>query len=90
MPKTAEEIGLVYQCADADTLHDTAVGFAEQLVKDSAPGVMEYYKKMLADLPGMPYQDALAFAAKINAHARSTSEYRQGLEAQLNDETVKW
>ncbi|MFW5658478.1 MAG: enoyl-CoA hydratase/isomerase family protein [Bacteroidota bacterium] len=88
--KKAQELGLVYQTTSAEALSETTRQFAEQLGQTTAPGVMEYYKKMLADLPGMPYQDALAFSAKINAHARTTSEYRQGLQALLKDEQIVW
>jgi methylglutaconyl-CoA hydratase len=85
-PRSAQEakaIGLVYQVADVNTLDANALAFAQQIAETITPGVGDFLKKMLADLPGMPYEDALNFAAKINAHGRSTDEFRDGLRKQM-------
>lgn len=78
-PAQLQALGLVQQCFPAAELNAQALAVAQQMAERFTPGVGEFLKKTLADLPGLGAQEALAFAAKINAHARATDEYRKGL-----------
>lgn len=86
----AHRLGLIYEIVPPDTLEIHCRQFAEKLCTENAGGSMEFTKRMLADLQDMPLKEALAFAAKMNAHARATDECKAGVQAFLNKEKLIW
>ena len=47
-------------------------------------------KQMMAEVQQMSIVDALQYAAEQNAHARSTSDCKKGIEAFLKKEPIQW
>jgi methylglutaconyl-CoA hydratase len=97
-PATATAWGLVdeYYTAEAlaeagaSNLAEAGNAWAHTLVRLNARGSVEFTKKMIQDLAIMPFQEGLNFAAKINAHARSTIEFQRGLQARQHNERLDW
>jgi methylglutaconyl-CoA hydratase len=86
----AAEIGLISGTLPADTIADTVWATLQRLIRENAAGSIEVTKRMLADLATLPVDDALKFAAKMNAHARATAECQRGISAFLNKEKIEW
>lgn len=86
----AQKIGLITDILPPETIEQHTLQFAEKLCTENALGSMDFTKRLLADLQDMPLSEALAFAAKMNAHARATDECKAGVQAFLNKEKLIW
>lgn len=86
----AEHIGLINRVVEADAMDEHVASFAEMLASKNSGGSMEITKRMIADVQNMPLEDALTFAAKMNAHVRGTAECQRGIAAFLNKEKLEW
>jgi methylglutaconyl-CoA hydratase len=86
----AQAISLVDYVVPAAGLHTEAHQLALRMAQQNAVGSVEFIKKMMADLPAMPHQEALQFAAKINGHGRFNAEFLRGLQARAYDNRVEW
>jgi methylglutaconyl-CoA hydratase len=51
---------------------------------------MELTKKMMADVQDLPIDDALLFAAKMNARSRATEDCRKGMSNFLQKLPLEW
>jgi methylglutaconyl-CoA hydratase len=47
-------------------------------------------KQMIGKVQGLPLEDALTFAAEMNAKARGSDDCRRGISAFLNKEKISW
>lgn len=70
----------------ASFVHELAVKIAVQ----NSPTSLEFIRKLIADMQDMPLQMGLEFAAKMNAHARATEDFRKGIAAFLRKEKLTW
>lgn len=87
----AQKFGLVTTILDSETeLEEEVLKFAEHLILHNSETSMELTKKMLAEIQSMPLNEALTYAAKMNATARNSSDCKKGIAAFLNKETLKW
>jgi methylglutaconyl-CoA hydratase len=75
---------------ECSSLQEAAEAYAQWLSRINARGAIEFSKKMVQDLSIMPFNEGLNFAAKINAHARTTIEFKQGLQARIQGENMEW
>jgi len=83
--------GIINTIVDSDDeLEDEVIAFAQHLIIHNSSTSMELTKKMLADIQNMPLNDALTYAAKMNATARNSDDCKRGIQAFLNKETLKW
>ncbi|MCS7152378.1 MAG: enoyl-CoA hydratase-related protein [Bacteroidia bacterium] len=63
---------------------------ATKIVRQNSPTSLEFIRKLIADMQDMPLQLGLEFAAKMNAHARATEDFRRGIAAFLRKEKIEW
>lgn len=63
---------------------------ATRIARQNSPTSMEFTRKLIADMQDMPLQVGLEFAAKMNAHARATEDFRRGISAFLRKEKIEW
>lgn len=92
-PINAEEAlekGLINRVVAQEELEKTVLAFAEHLVNTNSPMSMKLTKQMLAEVQQQPLEDALKYAAEMNAQARSTEDCRRGISAFLNKEKIIW
>jgi methylglutaconyl-CoA hydratase len=87
---TAERYGLVNFIVPAEELEAQVRGYAENLATKNSGQAMALTKKMLARMPGLDAEQALTFAAEMNATARQTEDCRRGIDSFLNKEEIKW
>ena len=64
--------------------------FALNLLSQTSADSRAIIKTMLWQLPGMSMNQALDYAAKMNAKARSTKDCIRGIDAFINKEKITW
>jgi methylglutaconyl-CoA hydratase len=88
--ETAARYNLINRVIDNDLIQGFVREFAMKLCAQNSGASMEFTKKMISDIPALPLDDALRFAAKMNAHARGTDDCKRGIAAFLNKEKLEW
>ncbi len=88
--ETAAKYNLINRVIDNDLMAGFVREFAMKLCSQNSGASMEFTKKMIGDLPNLQLDEALRFAAKMNAHARGTEDCRKGVGAFLNKEKIEW
>jgi methylglutaconyl-CoA hydratase len=86
----ARTIGLVNVVSNPSALEKEVGLFAEKLLINNAASAMMMTKKMIAEISSMSLDDALSYAASMNAEARATDDCKRGIEAFLNKEKILW
>lgn len=86
----AERIGLVNMVVPETELEQAANGLAHDLVKHCSSSSMGLIKELLARIHGMSTNDALDYAANLNALTRMTDDCKKGIEAFLKKEPIRW
>ena len=86
----AQRIGLVNQVVPETDLEQAGMTLAQDLVKQCSSSSMGLIKELLARIHGMSTNDALDYAANLNALTRMTDDCKKGIEAFLRKEPVRW
>lgn len=86
----ALDLGLINTVVDASELEDYADHFAKSIIKKSAPQSVALIKEMIAEIPQMDLNEALKYAANMNATMREKSDCKKGIHAFLNKEKISW
>lgn len=86
----AKLTGVVTRVVDKNMLQQEVLEFARQLISTASAQSLALTKQMISDVQQLPLEEALDFAARQNAHARSTDDCKRGIEAFLQKQTLKW
>ncbi|MCX7606861.1 MAG: enoyl-CoA hydratase-related protein [Bacteroidia bacterium] len=86
----AQAIGLFNYIVAAEHIAGFVSELAQKLARQNSPTSLEFIRKLIADVQDMPLQMGLEFAAKMNAHARATEDFRRGIAAFLRKEKIEW
>ncbi len=86
----AKEMGLVYALVAKEELENKVNEFALKLVTANSGRSMQITKQMIGEVQSMSLQDALNYAATMNAHARATDDCKNGIAAFLEKREWKW
>lgn len=86
----AHSMGLVNRVVSDDRIGLEVTALAEQLCETVSGGSVAYIKQLLRKVPGMDMDEALEYAASLNAEARSSADCIKGIDAFLNKEKIKW
>jgi methylglutaconyl-CoA hydratase len=86
----AMSFGLINYLVSKDKLHGAISNFAQKLVKNNSTHSMALTKQMIDQVQSMPLEDALAYAAKMNAEARASDDCKKGINAFLNKQELTW
>jgi methylglutaconyl-CoA hydratase len=90
---TAEEasaMGLINSVIGKTKIHEDVFRFANELAYTNSASSMALTKQMVAKVQSLSLDDALTFAAEMNAKARATEDCRKGINAFLNKEKIRW
>lgn len=90
---SAEQVlrmGLINYVVEAGELEQHVLQLAKKLVETNSSESMKLTKRMIAELPSRSVEDALHYAAELNAHARGTDDCKRGIAAFLNKEKLSW
>jgi methylglutaconyl-CoA hydratase len=88
--ETAVNFGLVYKVVEANELESSVLNFAKKLVSDNSGESMKMTKQLIHKVQKMNEEEALDYAAKLNAKARESKDCRKGIEAFLDKKNIEW
>lgn len=86
----AKEIALVNYIVSADKIEEEVLAYADKLCKTTSSQSIALTKQLLNNVQDLPLKQALEFAAEMNAHARSTNDCKNGINAFLNKKKIEW
>lgn len=90
---SAEQVlnmGLINHVVEIDKLEQHVLQLAKKLAEGNSAESMKLTKQMIAAIPSKSFEDALNYAAEMNAHARGTEDCKRGIAAFLNKEKLTW
>ena len=88
--QTAYQYGLVNYLVEANDLEAEVAKFAQQLCNTNSSNSMQLTKQMIASIQEKTLEDALYYAAEMNASARASEDCKKGFGAFLNKEKISW
>jgi methylglutaconyl-CoA hydratase len=86
----AKTLDLVNGIIGKERLAEEVKQFATQLIESNSGYSMSVTKQMMARIQSMSLDEALSFAAEMNAKARASDDCRKGIDAFLNGEKIRW
>ena len=86
----ARAAGLINRVVKKEVIKDEVLKFAQQLVQSNSEYSMAVTKQMMAKVQSLALDDALTFAAEMNAKARESADCRKGISAYVNKEKITW
>lgn len=86
----AHAIGLVNSVVPAMNLASAGDTLADELITRNSGSSMGLIKELLGRIHGLSTQDALDYAANLNALTRMTEECKKGITAFLKKERIQW
>jgi methylglutaconyl-CoA hydratase len=86
----ASAIGLINAVIGKQRIHEEVFKFASELAYTNSGHAMALTKQMIGKVQSLPLEDALTFAAEMNAKARGSDDCRRGISAFLNKEKIRW
>lgn len=86
----AAEMGLITRAMPGTDLDEAVGALAHELATETSASAVRLTKGLLADLPGMGWQEALQHAITTNAFARSTDDCQAGIDAFLSKKDPPW
>ncbi|MCX8112811.1 MAG: enoyl-CoA hydratase-related protein [Bacteroidia bacterium] len=86
----AHTVGLFNYIVPSQEIRTFVHELATKIIRQNSSTSMEFTRKLIADMQDLPLQQGLEFAAKMNAHARATEDFRRGIEAFLRKEKIEW
>ena len=86
----AKEQGLVYKLAAKEELEKEVLSFAKKLIATNSSLSMATTKTMLSEVQNLSLDEALTYAAEMNAKARATTDCQRGIGAFLKKEKIQW
>ncbi len=82
--------GLVNRIIEKEKLEGAVIDFANKLVKNNSGQSMGITKKMIGEVQLMNLEEALEYAAEMNANVRASDDCKKGIQAFLNKEDLSW
>jgi methylglutaconyl-CoA hydratase len=86
----AKRIGLINEIVSKEELGETVIHFAAELIVSNSANSMSLTKQMMAKVQTLPLDEALNFAAEMNAKARESHDCKKGVSAFVNKEKISW
>lgn len=86
----AHLLGMVNRIVAKEDLDAEVMEFARNLIRSNSSQSMMITKQMIAQVQSMSLEKALDFAAETNARARSSDDWKRGVNAFLNKEKIDW
>jgi methylglutaconyl-CoA hydratase len=82
--------GLINKVVNPDQLEQHVLELAKKLTEGNSAESMKLTKQMIAAVQSKSIEDALQYAAEMNAQARGTEDCKRGIAAFLNKEKLSW
>ncbi len=86
----AKQTGLVNFISEADKINADVMHFANGLISGASANSLALTKNLINQIQDKQLDDALTFAAELNANARNSEDCKKGIAAFLNKEKISW
>ncbi|EMS34649.1 Enoyl-CoA hydratase [Mariniradius saccharolyticus AK6] len=86
----AREMGLINWIVEESNLSATVEAFAQNLITQNSGEAMALTKEMIGRVQDRDLEDALEYAASMNAKARGSEDCQKGIAAFLNKQPIQW
>lgn len=86
----AASFGLITRAVPAERLDEEVEALARELATETSASAVRLTKRLLAQVPGMGLDEALAYATQMNAFARGTEDCQAGIAAFLDKTDPPW
>jgi methylglutaconyl-CoA hydratase len=86
----ALRIGLIWEIIDDNEIEMRAGNFLKEFVSGTSKNAVELTKEVLSQVKDLTLEDALKYGAMMNAKARSTEDFKKGIEAFVNKKHLEW
>lgn len=86
----AKKIGLINEIISREELDEEVIHFAARLVVTNSAYSMSITKQMMAKVQSLPLDEALTFAAEMNAKVRESEDCKRGVSAFVSKEKISW
>jgi methylglutaconyl-CoA hydratase len=86
----AKKMGIINEIVAKEELDEEVIHFAAQLIVSNSGNSMGVTKQMMAKVQTLPLEEALTFAAEMNAKARESEDCKRGVSAFVNKEKISW
>lgn len=86
----AHSYGIVNEIFAADQLASKVKEFCQNLIKNNSSDSMSMAKQVVWKVQSMSLDEALKYAADMNARARANADCKKGISAFLNKENLEW
>jgi methylglutaconyl-CoA hydratase len=86
----AINFGLSNFLVSKDHLENSVKEFAQKLIINNSAHSMSLTKQMIDRVQSMSLNDALAYAAQMNAEMRASDDCKKGISSFLNKEKLSW
>jgi methylglutaconyl-CoA hydratase len=86
----AKQMGMINFIAAPSGIEKEVNQFAQNLVNDSSAEALKRTKQLMGKIQSMPLEEALNFAAIMNAKTRETEDCRKGIAAFLDKRKPGW
>lgn len=87
---TMEKYFLVNKVVDKKDITKVVNDFATKLCTTTSEQSLANTKQLIANVQNYAFQDALEYAAKLNAQGRENSDCKRGIKSFLNKENLSW
>jgi methylglutaconyl-CoA hydratase len=88
--QAALSLGIINNVYSAVNLPIEVRKFAQHISQSNSAQSMQLTKKMISEVQSLSLEDALQYAANMNAKARATEDCKAGIAAFLNKQGLKW
>jgi len=86
----ARDFGMINYIIPASEIAEAVKNFAIALCNETSAQSSATIKEMLAHMHNLAIDDAVKYAAQMNAKARSTDDCKRGIGAFLNKDKIVW
>jgi methylglutaconyl-CoA hydratase len=86
----AAQLGLITRVIDKGAIAAEVLDFAGKLIKSNSAQALMSTKQMIAEVQSLPLEEALNYAARMNADARGTNDCKRGIASFLNKQQLEW
>ena len=86
----ALQMGIVTRIVSREDLDSEVISFAQNMLRSNSTNSMMITKQMIAQVQSMPLEEALTYAAEMNAKTRASDDCKKGVSAFLEKKKVVW
>lgn len=86
----AASLGLLTRVCSKEIIKVEVLDFAKKLIQSNSAEAMTATKRMIAEVQSLPLEDALRYAARMNADARGTEDCKKGIASFLSKQALEW